>query len=124
VTFDANRFKSFVAERLRTPAGAAGCLRLHHPGPGGSHRMLADHAAAEYPVPVTARERTVEEWRDVPGRDNHLWDCLVGCAVAAGVQGLVWDSGTVAGEPLAGKRPPKKKIDIEELYRQQKAKAG
>lgn len=116
VTFDTNRWKTFLAERLRTPEGAAGCLKLHAPGPGG-HQLLADHCTAEYPVAVCAKGgRAVDEWKDRPGRDNHLWDCLVGTAVAASVQGLTFDSGTAAGAPPAPKRV-RKKVDIEELYR-------
>lgn len=115
VTFDTNRWKTFLAERLRTASGAAGCLRLHAPPPGG-HQLIADHCTAEYPVAVSAKGgRSVDEWKDRPGRDNHLWDCLVGSAVAASVQGLAWDPGTAAGGTPMVKRA-KKKVDIEELY--------
>ncbi|MDB5310686.1 MAG: hypothetical protein JWO38_4888 [Gemmataceae bacterium] len=99
VTFDTNGWKTFVAERLRTAEGGAGCLRLHAPQAGG-HRLFADHCTAEYPVAVTRQSggRVVEEWKALPGRDNHWWDCLVGAAVAASVQGLSWSAGQAAGE--------------------------
>jgi len=128
VVFDANWWKTFVAERLRTPAGAAGCWSLFAPGPE-THRMLVDHLTAEYPIEVEGRGRRVEEWKDRPNRDNHWWDCLVGCAVAASVQGLTWSAQAAAG----GTPPPKKlkkKLDIEHLYREarqretQQGKAG
>jgi hypothetical protein len=35
--------------------------------------------------------------------DNHWWDCLTGCAVAASVQGLAVRADGAAGTP-----PPKK----------------
>jgi hypothetical protein len=117
VTFDTNRWKSFVAERLRTPPGAPGCLTLFAASPA-QHQMYADHCTAEYPVAVQRQSggARVDEWKDRPGRDNHLWDCLVGAAVAVSVQGLRWDAGTAAGaEPVAKK--PKKLIDVEALYR-------
>ena len=63
----------------------------------------------------------MDEWKRRPGRDNHLWDCLVGSAVAASVAGLRWDPGTAAGAPPEPKKKPKKLIDIEALY---KAAAG
>jgi hypothetical protein len=118
VTFDTNKWKTFVAERLRTPAGAAGCLSLFARGPPGRapdvrrplHRRVPGRGQAP------GRRDEVDEWKDRPGRDNHLWDCLVGCAVAASLQGLRWDSGTAAGAPPPAKKP-KKKVDIEELYR-------
>lgn len=118
LTFDTNHWKTFAADRLRTPEGAPGCLRLFDAGVGG-HRLLADHLTSEYPVSVTGRGRTVEEWKLTPGRDNHWWDTLVGACVAASVLGLTWSSASAAGEPP----PPakeKKLIDIGELYRKQR----
>lgn len=98
VVFDANHWKTFVAERLRTPEGAAGCLRLFAELPE-RHRLLAEHLTAEYPVEVARTGgRAVQEWKQRPGRDNHLFDCLVGCAVAAGVGGLAWSAGAAAGQ--------------------------
>lgn len=113
VLFDTNGWKSFVAERLRTPPGAAGCLQLH----AGDHRLLADHVTAEYPVAVTRASGgpRVNEWRDKPNRDNHIWDCLVGAAVAASIGGLDWDSGVAAGEPPRAPQP-RRRVKLSELY--------
>lgn len=33
------------------------------------------------------RGRTVDEWKPIPGRDNHWFDCLIGAAVAASITG-------------------------------------
>ena len=52
--------------------------------------MLAEHITAEYRVRTEARGRVVDEWKLRAGRpDNHWLDCLVGCAVAASIQGAV-----------------------------------
>ena len=117
VTFDTNKWKSFVADRLRTPPGAAGCLTLFH-APPIQHQMFADHCAAEYPVAAKRQSGgpQVDEWKDRVGRDNHLWDCLVGATVAVSVCGLRWDPGTASGAPAAEKKS-KKRIDIEAMYR-------
>ena len=54
------------------------------------HRLLAEHLTSEYRVRTTGRGRTVDEWKQRPERpDNHWFDCLVGCAVAASIQGAV-----------------------------------
>jgi hypothetical protein len=54
------------------------------------HRMLAEHLTAEYRVKTEGRGRQIDEWKlRTPGRDNHWLDCLVGCAVAASMQGCV-----------------------------------
>jgi len=85
---DVNWWKSFIARRLTAAVGDRGALTLFGRKPE-AHRMLADHLASERPVEVTARGRTIEQWQLVsPGRDNHWWDCLVGSAVAASVQGV------------------------------------
>lgn len=109
IVFDANFWKSWVYSRLETPIGERGCLSL----PGSNrqtHRMLADHIVAEYRVPVTSRDRTVDEWKPRPGNpDNHLFDCLVGCSVAASLMGI-----------NLIERPPKKKVAFSQLQRQRR----
>ncbi len=115
--FDTNKFKSFVAERFRTPPGAPGCLQLFA-ATQAEHQMFADHSAAEYPKSreqVTAGYE-VDEWVQRMNRDDHWWDCVVGATVAASVQGLRWAEGAAAGAPPAPKKS-KRVIDIEELYK-------
>jgi hypothetical protein len=83
IQFDANAWKSIVARSLSTVPGDPGALHL----PAGNLRMLADHYSAEYPLRVTARGRTIDEWQARPNRDNHLFDTLILSYVAAGVRG-------------------------------------
>lgn len=112
VVFDANHWKTFTADRLRTPPGAAGCWYLPAGRPD-AHRMFAAHCSAEYPVQVTneGTGRTVMEWVERPGKPpNHLWDCLVGAAVAAGVEGLLWSAGGPAPPP-----PARERVSLKEL---------
>jgi hypothetical protein len=88
---DTNYWKSFVHARLAVPMGDPGCLSLFAPDvAAGGHKMLAEHLTAEYRVQTEGRGRRVDEWKlRAPGRDNHWLDCLVGCAVAASMQGCV-----------------------------------
>lgn len=114
VTFDTNHWKTFAAERIRTPDGGAGCLRLFA-GERGQHALFADHLSAEYPVSVArVGGRTVEEWKALPNRDNHWLDCLVGCCVAASIQGVKWSAASAAGAPVNDAQPvaakPKKSL--------------
>jgi len=54
------------------------------------HRLLSEHLTSEYRVRTEGRGRTVDEWKlRVEGLDNHWLDGLVGCAVAASMQGAV-----------------------------------
>jgi hypothetical protein len=84
ILYDTNAWKSLVASRCKLPAADVQSLTVH----AGTHDMLAEQWSAEYPVRVEARGRTVDEWRLIPGRDNHWWDCIVGAAVAASFLGV------------------------------------
>jgi hypothetical protein len=69
--------------------GDKGCLSLFG-NKAETHRLLSEHLCAEYRVQTQGRGRTVDEWKIKPEQfDNHWLDCLVGCAVAASMQGAV-----------------------------------
>lgn len=88
VLYDTNYWKSFVFHRLAAPAGEKGCLSIFGQQPK-RHQLLADHLLAERRTPTTGRGRQVDVWELPPHRpDNHWFDCLVGCAVAASMQGV------------------------------------
>lgn len=79
--------------RLRTfcegAVGDKGCLSLFGDNPE-RHRLFAEHITAEYRIKTAGRGRTVDEWKLRPeASENHWLDCLVGCAVAASIQGVV-----------------------------------
>jgi len=89
VVFDTNYWKSFVHARLTVSMGDRGCLSLFGSVPK-QHRLFAEHLTAEYRVKTEGRGRVVDEWKQRPEKpDNHWFDCLVGCAVAASMQGAV-----------------------------------
>jgi hypothetical protein len=87
VIFDANHWKSFVVHRMKTPMGGRGCLSLFGREPD-AHRLFADHFVSEKPVAVEAKGRRVIEFKQTPNLDNDLFDCLVGCHVAAAERGV------------------------------------
>ncbi|GJQ30446.1 MAG: hypothetical protein HBSAPP03_23300 [Phycisphaerae bacterium] len=89
VVFDTNYWKSFAHARIAVPMGDPGCLSLFGAKPE-PHRLFAEHLTSEYRVKTEGRGRTVDEWKlRVEGLDNHWFDCLVGTAVAASMQGAV-----------------------------------
>ncbi|WP_029630451.1 terminase gpA endonuclease subunit [Zavarzinella formosa] len=124
---DVNHWKTFAAERMKTPDGAAGCLRVHAPAEAQDHRLFADHLSSEYPVVAGVESgRKVGEWKLRPNRDNDWWDCLVGCCVGASLGGLQWSASvgglpspegeaTIRARPAAAK---KKRPGLAERYRQ------
>ena len=84
VLYDTNAWKTLVASRCKLPIADAQTFTVH----AGNHDMLAEQMASEVPVRVESKMRTVDEWKLIPGRDNHLWDCVVGSAVAASYVGI------------------------------------
>jgi phage terminase large subunit GpA-like protein len=89
VLIDTNFWKSFVHARLATAPGDPGSLTLFGKS-AGDHRLFADHiAGAESFVRTEGHGRSVCEWSIKPSKpDNHWFDCLVGCAVAASMCGV------------------------------------
>ena len=75
----------------------------------GRHRARSPAADAEIYVVTAGQGRRVLEWRPKPSKpacgergrtDNHWFDCLVGCAVAASMAGV-----KVPGEAVADQQP-------------------
>jgi hypothetical protein len=114
--YDTNYWKSFVHSRLSQAMGDRGSLDLFGDKPH-EHRLLSDHLTAEYRIRTSGRGREVDEWKPRPeGRDNHWWDCLVGAAVAASIQGAaIAEAGDAARVPRERKR-----VSLDELRRRAK----
>ncbi|MBU6222935.1 MAG: phage terminase large subunit family protein [Planctomycetes bacterium] len=84
VLFDTNAWKTFMVARMKLPVGDPLGFTLHN----GDHEMMAEQLASEVPVRVASKTRACDEWKLIPGRDNHLLDCVVGAAVAASFIGI------------------------------------
>jgi len=87
INFDANFWKSFCASRLKMAIVDKG-INIYGDAKT-NHELLFEHLTAEYSVRTTGRGRVVDEWKIRPDKtENHWWDCLVGCAVGASVEGI------------------------------------
>jgi hypothetical protein len=75
--------------------------------------MLAEHLAAERPEQTAGRGRTCSEWTIRPGGgENHGLDLIVGCCVAAAIEGAALpDSGGAAAHAV------KRKIKLSDLQK-------
>jgi len=121
LVYDTNYWKSFVHTRLAVPLGETGGLSLFGEK-AEAHRQFADHLTAEYRVKTEGRGRTVDEWRVRPGGgDNHWFDGLVGCAVAASMQGVALLEHAPAPAP---KPPPRKLSDVQKQKRLEREQRG
>lgn len=87
VTADTNYWKTAFHQGLARPIGEPGAITLYKDRPR-QHRMFADHVTIEKPIETQGRGRELTEWKAPPGVDNHLFDCVVGCMVAASMLGV------------------------------------
>ena len=118
VLYDTNWWKSFVASRLMTAPADPGSLGIWGDQPE-RHRMLAEHLTAEYSVRVETKDRAVDEWKQRPDRpENHLFDCLVGSAVAAAERGVALPGVDV---PTRRKRKRVRFSEMQRAHRQARA---
>lgn len=92
VVIGVNFWKSFVSARLTAPLGGPGCLCLFG-DQAPAHELIASHWTAEKRVVVATKDRTVDEWVPKVGRDNDLFDCIVGCYAAASIRGVSFETG-------------------------------
>ena len=94
---DTNFWKSFVRVRLQAGIRDATAMSLFGKV-GQDHRMLAEQLSSEYYVTTEAkgRGRTVDEWKKLPNRDNHFFDCLVGAAAGAVLLGCELEQAGVS----------------------------
>jgi len=116
VLYDTNHWKAFVHARLGTMPGDRGALTLWGKSPT-THKMLADHVgSAETCIRTEGFGRVVNEWNHKPSNpDNHLFDCLVGAAVAGSM------AGASLGEQAGNGRSSGGKVKLSELQRKRAA---
>ena len=111
VIYDTNYWKSFVHSRLAVAMGDKGCLSLFG-RKTDKHRLFAEHMTSEYRVKTVGRGREVDEWKLRPEQhDNHWFDGVVGCAVAASTQ------GTVLPGTDGPATPKKQRVKLSELQK-------
>ena len=116
VLIDTNYWKTFVHARLATATGDPGSLSLFGRD-AARHRLFSEHLTAEYRIKTVAGERTVDEWKlRASHPDNHWFDCLVGSAVAASIQGAQLGA-------LQSLKPKKRdRVKLSDLQRHQRGR--
>lgn len=106
VIFDANEWKTFALARMQT-GGGRGSWYVYA---GDQHNQFFEHLTSEEPVWYELTEKKVRgaQWvmRNPNNRENHWWDCMVLCYLAASELGLRWETEAVA-EQSQQKQPRK-----------------
>jgi hypothetical protein len=104
INYDTNWWKTFLHARLAAPLGASGALTLCG-DKADTHAMLVDHLCSEIRKRRKGHGREVDEWYERPSKpDNHLFDCAVGCCVAANVLGVKLAELPATAPPRPGQR--------------------
>ena len=84
-----------------------------------THQLISEQFTSEYRVKTEGRGRKVDEWKLRPeAHDNHWLDGVVGCAVAASIEGAVLP-GTQDSGPA-----PRQRVKRSALKRQPRAGAN
>lgn len=87
VLSDTNYWKSFAHSRFAAEPGTSGSLTLYQAEPH-VHKTFAAHQRAEFPTRTQGLNREVDVWKQKPDRpDNHWFDGVVGCCIAASMEG-------------------------------------
>ena len=115
IEYDTNFVKSMVRNCILMKDGAAGGFTLFGDKSNiEDHRMFAEQLTAEYATPTIGRNRRVDIWKCQPNRDNHFFDCIVGCYVAASERGLKLENfglPTLEHKPNGQMQKPKKEVE-------------
>lgn len=113
VRADVNYWKVFFHTRLMIAMGDQGSFTLFTPGKNDrDHRMLADHFTSEVPTKTEGKGRVVVTWKNPPGKDNHWFDCAIGCMVAASMLGVNIAGGADKSSQGRGSRPRVRLADM------------
>ncbi len=114
VSFDTNGWKTFIAEAILAAPGSPGAFYL----PGKKiteHPLLVVHLLSEHRTATAGYGRKLEEWRvRANNKENHWWDAIVGCAVAASILGVKWSAPGSLGEKAAA-AVPRKPVKLNDL---------
>lgn len=106
VRADVNHWKVFFHTRLAIAIGDPGSFTLYSPGKRErDHRMLADHFTSEVPTHTEGKGRVVITWKNPPNKDNHWFDCAIGCMVAASMLGVTVEGAVPVQRRSRGRRP-------------------
>ena len=85
--YDTNYWKTFSHQRMRLQPASRGSLSFYGTT-AYDHRLISEQLTSEYRVATAGRERELHEWKHRPERfDNHWFDGVVGCCVAASMEG-------------------------------------
>ena len=86
-----NYWKAFVDNRLKVGMGGASGMTFNNPGEKISNAELYESMTSEYPTLTNYKNRDEKYLAyklKIKRNDNHIYDCVVGCQVAASTNGI------------------------------------
>ncbi len=79
--YDTNYWKSNIRTFFQSPIGGSGSLTIFD-GDEYVHYNFIQQMLSERSSILKGPRGTIDQWTMIPGRENHLWDCLTMAAVA------------------------------------------
>jgi hypothetical protein len=99
VKIDTNYWKNHIHNAFDLTVTEVGSLSFWGKN-SERHRMFSEHVTAEKVQLVEVGSRKVHEWERKPNQDNHWFDTIVGCAVAASVAGITHPEELTKHKPV------------------------
>ena len=109
---DTYHWKTFLCERIAAVVGEKGAMTLFGDRPE-THRLLFDHLNAESCTQTFGQGRSLWEWKQKAGVDNHWFDCLASNCAAASMIGSSLPGGEMKVAPV-------KRVRFSEMQRAKK----
>jgi hypothetical protein len=116
VAYDSNAKKGFVLARFLAPEGEDGSWAIWGEKTD-KQEMFIDHMTSEYGVDVTARGRTVREYKMRPNAQNHHFDNVTGCGVLLSMEGCALPDHKAGKRVTVAEKP--KHVSFAEIQRAQ-----
>lgn len=109
LTVDVNFWKTNLHDQLAIRIGNPGAVTFHD----GNHRLISEHLTSEYATETQGRGRTVMEWRQRPGAENHFFDTSVGCLALGSLLGCnVPEIGEAVERKKRRRKRPRTRIKL------------
>ena len=123
--YDTNFWKTKISNFLRVTPGNPGSLTVCQEV-RSKLRVIAEQLTAERATRVETKKRSIDQWKLIPGRDNHFLDCVVGCAVLAHRNGakLPAQKATRTRTRASGKTEGRRKQRAEAVEKNKKRRRG
>ena len=113
--WDVNLWKTRTDDAFRLANESKSAFSIYNAMENGrrpNHLMFCEQITAEDCVKVEAQGRSIDMWSCKPNKDNHFFDCVVGCFMLAHVKGASLQFKQMDGLKTAPKRKKRRRFKL------------